>query len=173
MLASSTIREARRAGIRTDTLTWVGSLRRYAPEIGDVAILAVAPAANHADILDSFRHLPIVTRTASETASSVTVVTDRGAVTLHVAPPEHAGAALVWHTGSRRHTEQLRERAAARGLRYIDGIFRRLPAPLCPPRPSTTSTGVSSWRSSRLSCALAKTRLAQPNAAKCPTLWPT
>jgi DNA polymerase (family 10) len=120
MLASSTIREARRAGIRTDTLTWVGSLRRYAPEIGDVAILAVAPASHHAEILSGFRQLPIVTRVGAETPSSVTVVTERGAVTLHVARPEHAGAALVWHTGSRRHTEQLRERAAARGMTYAD-----------------------------------------------------
>src|SRR4051812_14088908 len=76
MLASSTIREARRAGIRTDTLTWVGSLRRYAPEISDVAILAVAPPAHHRDVLNSFRRLPIVTRVTADTPSSTTVVTD-------------------------------------------------------------------------------------------------
>ena len=38
-------------------------------------------------------------------------------------PPASFGAALVWHTGSGRHVEQLAERAAAGGLRFAAGVL--------------------------------------------------
>ena len=47
MLASTLIREARRAGLPADSLTPVGSLRRFAPDIGDVSLLGVAPLSRH------------------------------------------------------------------------------------------------------------------------------
>src|SRR4029079_19195301 len=51
---------------------------------------------------------------------SVKIVTDRGAVTIHLTTPEDAGAALVWHTGSPAHVEALQQRATWRVLQCRD-----------------------------------------------------
>ncbi len=48
-----------------------------------------------------FTRLPFVTKVLRVTSGAAMVSTERGAVTLHFTTPEHAGAALVWHTGSR------------------------------------------------------------------------
>ncbi|HVZ22022.1 MAG TPA: PHP domain-containing protein [Vicinamibacterales bacterium] len=116
MLAATAIREARRAGLPTDVLTPVGSLRRHAPAVGDVSLLAVIEPRLQGELFDGFARLPMVTRVTGRTPGSVTVATDRGAVVLHAALPEHVGAALAWHTGSRRHTEQLLARASRMGI---------------------------------------------------------
>lgn len=121
MLASTVIREARRAGFPIRSLTPLGSLRRYAPDVGDVSLLAIAPPDRYANLLNVFTRLPFVVRVGSQSAGSATVATERGTVTLRFAPPEHAGAALVWHTGSRRHTSRLQARAHERGLTFRDG----------------------------------------------------
>ena len=55
----------------------------------------------------------------------VTIATTKGAATLHVTAPEQYGAALVWHTGSRGHTDALRTRATRMGLSLEDGALRR------------------------------------------------
>ena len=102
MLASSVMREARRAGIGAEAITAVGSLRRYAPDIGDVALLGVVPMARHRQVMKAFTRLPLVLDVKSESDSSVVAGTDRGPVTLHLTTPEQAGAALVWHTGRAR-----------------------------------------------------------------------
>lgn len=125
MLASTSIREARRAGLAAESIIPVGSLRRFAPDVGDVSLLATAPAAEHTRLLRNFARLPVILEVAAHTACSLTAVTARGRFTLHVAAPEHAGAALVWHTGSRPHVEQLQARAAQRGLRLADGRMTR------------------------------------------------
>ena len=125
MLASTVIRDARRAGFPIRALTPIGSLRRYSPDIGDVSLLAIAPPDRYPNLLNVFTRLPFVTRVMSLGSAAATVATDRGTVTLHFAAPEDSGAALVWHTGSRRHTARLRERALSRGLRLQDGqLFR-------------------------------------------------
>ena len=116
MLASTIMRDAHRAGIATDLLTPLGSLRRYSPDIGDVALLGVAALAEHRRVFDTFTRLSAVSEVLSVSPTHVTGATDRGLVTLHLAVPEHAGAALVWHTGSRDHTAQLQGRARTRGL---------------------------------------------------------
>jgi DNA polymerase (family 10) len=116
MLASSIVRDARRAGISADTISPVGSLRRFAPDVGDVALLGTVPPATHPDLLRAFARLPAVLSTSRETATSIRVQTARGIVALHLAAPDDAGAALVWHTGSRSHTAQLSRRAADAGL---------------------------------------------------------
>lgn len=118
MLASATIREARRAGLPTEYLTPVGSLRRHAPDIGDVALLAVAEPRRHVELVDSFGRLPSATGIISQSPSHVVITTDRGDVALYVAAPDQAGPALAWHTGSRQHTGQLRERATRMGLHW-------------------------------------------------------
>jgi DNA polymerase (family 10) len=121
MLASTVIREARRVGIGAETLTPVGSLRRFSPDVGQIALLATAPASEHRRLLSAFRRLPVVSGVSAESSGSVTATTERGEVTLHVSVPANAGAALVWHTGSRSHVAQLQERANSLGLRFLEG----------------------------------------------------
>ena len=125
LLASMVIRDARRAGLPVDDLTPLGSLRRYAPDVGDVSLLAVAPAQWHGDVLDGFTKLPLVTSVEALMPSSVEIATDRGRVRLHLTTVEDAGAALVWHTGAQRHTVALQAHAARRGLTFRDGLLSR------------------------------------------------
>ena len=148
MVASALAREAHRAGLPLDSLTPLGSLRRFAPDIGDVSLLGVAAPEHHDTLLDQFARLPGL-RSVSRSRSHVTAETERGPVTLHVVAPDQAGAALVWHTGSRRHTEQLQARARERGLRLEgsrltldgeplpasteEGLYRHLGLPFIPP----------------------------------------
>jgi DNA polymerase (family 10) len=113
------IREARRAGIAADAIP-VGSLRRFAPAVGDVALLGVAPPPRHASVLDAFSRLPMVSAVLARDPSGLTLGTARGPVTLHLAAPEQAGAALVWHTGTRAHVAQLQSRGERLGLRFDD-----------------------------------------------------
>jgi len=123
LLASSLIREARRAGLGADAITPVGSLRRFAPAVGDVALLGVAPRARHVSILNGFARLPAATAVVSREPSSLTIETARGPVTLHLTTPDHAGAALVWHTGACSHVTQLQSRAERLGLRLSDACL--------------------------------------------------
>jgi DNA polymerase (family 10) len=134
MLASAVVRDAHRAGLPAESLIPLGGLRRFAPDIGDVSLLGVAPPGAHRQLLDGFARLPGLSHVTSASPSHVTVATERGAVTLHVAAPEDAGTALVWHTGARRHTQQLRARGAALGITLGSARLAReagapLPAP--------------------------------------------
>jgi DNA polymerase (family 10) len=132
LLASTLVREARRSGLAS-TLTPVGSLRRYAPDIGDVSLLGVAEPGQQSPVIDAFARLPSVTGILARHPSSVTVSTARGDATLHVTTREHAGSALVWHTGSKGHTGQLQLRAQHHGMSFHAGTLRRdgvaVPAP--------------------------------------------
>jgi DNA polymerase (family 10) len=125
LLASTVMREVRRAGLPAEEVLPLGSLRRWAPDIGDVSLLAVARPAVHDDVLEGFLRLPPVTAVLSRLPSSVEAATERGRVRLHVTAPEDAGAALVWHTGTRRHTQQLQIRAKRIGLVLRDGLLSR------------------------------------------------
>jgi DNA polymerase (family 10) len=121
MLASGAIREAERAGLRAQSITPLGSLRRFAPDIGDVSLLAIAPAQEHSNLLSGFTRLPAAAAVLSRSLAHVTIANERGAITLHVAVPEESGAALVWHTGSVAHTTQLQARAQRMGLSFDSG----------------------------------------------------
>ena len=121
LLASTALREARRAGLPADSLVSVGSLRRYAPDVGGVALLAVADSSRTADVLNGFAALPLVSAVQAQAPRSITVSTNRGPITVHTTTPTQRGAAMLWHTGSRRHNEQLATRAARFGFRYSDG----------------------------------------------------
>ena len=132
MLASSAIREARRAGIAAEAIVPVGSVRRFAPDVGNVTLLGLVPPSRHKQVLRGFARLPIVSAVPDLTECSVTISTSRGDVTLHLASPDDAGAALVWHTGSRAHVEELQRRAPAFDVRFIDG---RLVTPAGDPIP--------------------------------------
>jgi DNA polymerase (family 10) len=131
-LVASVIRDAARAGIPARSLTPIGSVRRFAPDIGDAALLACVSPSHQAEVLDRFAALPLATRVLARTPCTVRVATDKGPATLHVANPECYGAALVWHTGSRAHTEALRDRAARLGLELDQGVLRRQGGPPLP-----------------------------------------
>jgi DNA polymerase (family X) len=120
-LASIAMREVARAGVPVDSLSPVGSLRRFSPDVGDVSLLAAASRAQHREVLDALAGLPYVTGVARRTPASITLDTDRGPVTVHLTTPEQKGAALVWHTGSRQHVDQLRARARRLGFVFDDG----------------------------------------------------
>ena len=121
MLASGAMREAERVGLPARSFTPLGSLRRYAPAIGDVSLLAVAAAKDHPELLTGFARLPAVAAILSRSLSHVTIGNERGAITLHVAVPEEAGSALVWHTGSLAHTALLQSRAHHMGFAFESG----------------------------------------------------
>jgi DNA polymerase (family 10) len=125
LLAAALIREATRAGIPPSSLNRVGSLRRFAPDIGDAALLAGISPSHHADVLTRFSTLPMVTGVLERSTSTASVTTTKGRATLHVAAPDQVGAGLVWHTGSRRHTELLQQRAERLGLTFLNGQLRR------------------------------------------------
>jgi len=111
------MRDAQRAGLPVRSITPLGSLRRFAPAVGDVSLLAVAPAAAHHDVLTGFARLTAAVILA-RSATHLIIGNDRGTVLVHVAVPEEAGAALVWHTGSRTHTSALQTRAQRLGLTF-------------------------------------------------------
>jgi DNA polymerase (family X) len=125
LIASTALREARRAGLPVESIVSVGGLRRYAPDAGAVSLLAVAQVDRIADVLTGFAALSIATRTLTRTEATISVATERGPVTLHTATPDQRGAALVWETGSRTHLEQLAARADRFGLRFEDGTLSR------------------------------------------------
>ena len=91
----------------------------------DAALLAGISTAHQADVLTRFSTLPMVTGVIERTASTAVVATTKGRATLHVVSPDQVGAGLVWHTGSRKHTEQLQQRAVRLGMTFIDGQLRR------------------------------------------------
>ena len=131
MLASGAMREAQRVGLPAQSITPLGGLRRFAPAVSDVSLLAIATETQHADVLNGFSRLPTAAAILSRSLSHITIGNDRGAITMRVAVPDEAGAALVWHTGSRAHTGQLQARAQRLGLtfdngRLLDGHGNRL-----------------------------------------------
>jgi len=121
LLASTVIREARHAGIGVDALMPVGDIRRFEPAVASVELLGIAPEAEHDAILTSVARLPLVMVSKRDDPHTIAASTDRGQFVLHLAPPADAGAALAWHTGSRRHIARLQQRAAERGLRFDSG----------------------------------------------------
>jgi DNA polymerase (family 10) len=121
LLASTVLREARRAGVPADSIVSVGSLRRYAPDVGGVSLLAVADSSRNADVLNGFAALPLVSGVQSQTSRTIAVTTSRGPISVHVVTPAQRGAAMIWHTGSRPHIEQLAVRATRFGFRFSEG----------------------------------------------------
>lgn len=128
----------------------VGSLRRSAPDVGDVSLLAIADRTRIPEVVTGFTSLPFVAGVLAQSPTAITVATDRGAITLHVSPPQQRGAAMLWHTGSRRHNDQLSARAARFGFRFSAGelvhpargsaeavsepiVYRHLGLPYIPP----------------------------------------
>ena len=167
ILASSILRELRTAGIDTTEIVPVGSLRRVAPEVTDVSLFSMAEGAERDRLLRSLGRLPSATGTLAHTETGATIVTDRGHVTLHVAPRAQAGAALVWLTGSVAHVHLLAGVAAERGLRFTgarlvdssgadvishneEAFYALLDLPFIPPELRNGEDEVEAARSGRL-----------------------
>ena len=125
MLASMAVREAHQAGLPADDIVPVGGVRRYAPAVDGAVLLAVTDDARREEFLAGFARLAFVRSVVGSSASSVRVSTDRGLVEVHVSRPDTAGAALVWHTGTRRHTKWLQARAETLGLQFAHGRLER------------------------------------------------
>ena len=123
-ITSSMIADAEYAGIGLDTIVAVGGVRRFSPEVDKVALLGVAPEADHALVRRAFARLPQVRRTRPAHASSLTVDTTHGPVALHLSAPAQIGAALAWHTGSAAHVDRLRARAGSLGLQFAAATIR-------------------------------------------------
>ena len=90
------------------------------PAVGDVSLLASVDDTFRPRLLRDFTRLPSATSVVAQSDSGARIRTDRGEVTLHVAPREHAGSALVWLTGSVAHVHRLAAIASARGLEFRD-----------------------------------------------------
>jgi DNA polymerase (family 10) len=118
MLASMVGREVQRAGLPVNDLVPVGGLRRCAPAVDGAALLAVAARERHSEVLSGLSRLSIVKSVIDTSDTTMRAATERGPLELHVATPEAAGAALVWHTGSKGHTAKLERRASARQLTF-------------------------------------------------------
>jgi len=124
-LASQAIREARQAGLPLRDIIPVGGLRRYAPAVEGAVLVAIVDDAHRDEVLNGFARLSLVRSVFGQTASHLRVSTDRGLVEVHTTSPDRAGAALVWHTGTRRHAKWLQTRATAFGLTFVDGRLER------------------------------------------------
>jgi DNA polymerase (family 10) len=119
-LASFVAHEVRRTGAPIDELTPLGSLRRYAPSVDRVTLLATAPPDRHVAVLDALARLSGNATVLSRTAGRIAVATERGPIEVFLATPDQTGAALVWHTGTNLHVQQLQARAIGRGLQFVD-----------------------------------------------------
>ena len=121
LLASTLIRDVRKTPVTVDALVTVGEVRRFEPAVRTVSVLGVAPQSEHRTILGALARMPTALASRQPDDRSVIIGTDRGSVSVHLATPEEAGAALVWYTGSSAHLAALRARAIARGLRFENG----------------------------------------------------
>jgi DNA polymerase (family 10) len=102
-----------------------------------VALVAITGIDQHSAFLSGFSQLPFVRSVLARSSSSLRLVTERGPLDIHVAAPETAGTVLLWHTGTRRHTALLQERAVARGLTFGNGRLTRNGAALSAPDEET------------------------------------
>jgi DNA polymerase (family 10) len=129
-LASFVAQEAHRAGAPIPQLIPLGGLRRYAPSIERVSLLAIVRPDTHVDALDALAGLGGRNSVLSREADRIAVATERGPVEIVLSPPEHAGSALVWHTGATGHVASLTARASTRGLEFDGATLTRAGQPV-------------------------------------------
>ncbi|TKJ29011.1 MAG: hypothetical protein CEE40_10025 [Chloroflexi bacterium B3_Chlor] len=105
-------------------VTPAGSLRRYAPTVGDVDILAAS--GNPQEVVDHFASLPQVYDVLSQGDTKATVMLNSGLqVDLMVLEEAHYGSLLQHLTGSKDHNASLRGLARRQGLSLSEYGFRR------------------------------------------------
>jgi DNA polymerase (family 10) len=90
-----------------------GSLRRWAPTIGDIDLMATSEVPGEA--MDVFVNLPQVRQVLSRGATKSTIITENGLqVDLRIVEEQYFGSLVQHFTGSRDHNIQLREYALQR-----------------------------------------------------------
>ena len=122
--------EVHRAGVPIDQLIPLGSLRRYAPAVDRVSLLAIARPDTHADALQALAGLVGRNSVLNRAADRIAIATERGPVEILLSTPEHAGSALAWHTGAGGHVASLTARASARGLAFASATLVRAGRPV-------------------------------------------
>jgi DNA polymerase (family 10) len=120
---STLIREIRRSGVTETTLTAVGGVRRAAPDVGSVSVLGVTEDDQAGAFLDACSRLPSIRRIVSRSGTALSVITDRGDITIHSTDRAHAGAALIMLTGTMGHVSALASLAEGCGLRLSAGTL--------------------------------------------------
>ena len=99
-----------------------GSLRRMRNTVGDLDL--VAAAADSKAVMQAFVTHPQVARVVSQGETKASVEYDNKLrAQLWVHPPERAGTALVYATGSKEHNVRLRELAIKKSLSLSDQAF--------------------------------------------------
>jgi DNA polymerase (family 10) len=97
-----------------DNLVPGGSLRRWAPTIGDIDIMGTSTDPGVA--MDEFVALPQVRQVLSHGHTKSTIITDNGLqVDFRIVEAEAYGSLVQHFTGSRDHNIELREYALGRG----------------------------------------------------------
>lgn len=96
-------------------VTAAGSLRRCAPTIGDIDILAAS--TNPEEVVSHFVQLPYVAELVSHGDTKATIIVEAGLqVDLMVLEAAHYGSLLQHFTGSKEHNTKLRGLARKQGL---------------------------------------------------------
>jgi DNA polymerase (family 10) len=96
-------------------LTAGGSLRRWAPTIGDIDLLATS--SEPTKVMETFVALPQVSHVLAQGPTKSSIISDNGLqVDLRILPAEAFGSLLQHFTGSREHNIELREYALGLGL---------------------------------------------------------
>ncbi len=104
-------------------VTPAGSLRRCAPTVGDIDILA--SSARPQEVVDHFVSLPQVSEVSSHGDTKATVYLDSGLqVDLLVLEEAHYGSLLQHFTGSKDHNAALRGLARQQGLSLSEYGFQ-------------------------------------------------
>ena len=104
-------------------VTPAGSLRRCAPTVGDIDILA--SSARPQEVVDHFVSLPQVSEVSSHGDTKATVYLDSGLqVDLMVLEEAHYGSLLQHFTGSKDHNAALRGLARQQGLSLSESGFQ-------------------------------------------------
>ena len=105
----------RDASVGVDTMSAVGSLRRWKETIGDIDIMGTAP--DPAMVMEALAALPDVQEVLVKGPKKTSVVVDSGLqVDLRIVEKESLGAMLQYFTGSQQHNVRLRDYANQRGL---------------------------------------------------------
>lgn len=101
-----------------------GDVRRWKEVVSDLAI--VAATTDSARTINHFKKFPLASRMEGESDSDCIVRLSNGMpVHLLCAPPKEMGAAMLWHTGSALHIEQLQKLAHQQGYELAPrGLFK-------------------------------------------------
>jgi DNA polymerase (family 10) len=90
-LATFIAQEVRRIGAPIEQLTPLGGLRRYAPSVEHVSLLAVAEADAHGEVFNALAGMGGPATVLNRSRSRIALVTERGPVEVHLATSDSAG----------------------------------------------------------------------------------